>query len=952
MKYIREEEIEKLIKTYNYKLLGEINVSDEYYAQLLENAKWKINHLYMQMVPKEDLVLSLFLVQVAIRQYKEGKFWKVFNEQLELEISAAKQNYLGQIFIRTIQKYNLYELSKEEANIQMYVENIKAHAFVTNYYMKGFFDFANAYYENNLFRQIPEDISGELEDLFAFMQTTLSSNKDAITDGRGSKRAAKSYKLLKSTRIIFAEHLPGKTRQIFEKILVLLDKYFYEGKIPSIVQDRFEQGFIDWIKDDKNSEIAQSVQKSERKLVSYRPHIQVDISNEIAYLVIPAQKFRAEECDGEAKVEITVNSCSEKRDLELYQSFGIYISEPMKIELSDIFSEIEIDITTLTSKIFYINKANYRIFDQKWENINKFSLGHNYILTKKNTVVTWKDEDDMIEYEDYRLWNEFSVNIEESSIFYVDGHPLSIIGEFSVDPIFDFVIEKFEIYKNGKKVIAARQHPTISFVVDNAKFGGTVIVINGKNYVLSDIRAKTCYSWPENKNKMAVTISLEKLLGYSEGYFNVFLNIPAEPNKLLCDYVILKKFDCRFNKRRFMYDTVAELTIVHKGIQLLNIPNEWAVIGNEPTFGVTYSIPISASLEKIEFDLELNERVTLLMPIRVFLYGFSQLEMKVAKEDYIWYADMKEIMYIKMPDATRVGVYWGKENDNVSEGEEISPGLFRIDISEFVRRIQGEYKKKYQYLNVIFFDNAKRNIALPPILRNILLTPYFDLKYMNGQVSMDIEIKGNAVPYLTVKNYNTEEIVVDHKEIHTGENEFPELTLEGYYDLYPVMEEIDEFGFETSVTELKPKRGVGCVDLENLVNCRLIISNLICDEDILGLDYEYFVFLTEKLDDRVYLGFMNCMRYENGKLNKETLKKFGRIKVFIYQLAEEIRASIQLYSYREEEWMDPYYDMDRNMILHCDNTLLDKDQGQNRFLLLDSEATEYVFDRNRLRRTR
>ena len=90
------------------------------------------------LVPKEDLVLSLFLVQVAIRQYKEGKFWKVFNEQLELEISAAKQNYLGQIFIRTIQKYNLYELSKEEANIQMYVENIKAHAFVANYYMKGF----------------------------------------------------------------------------------------------------------------------------------------------------------------------------------------------------------------------------------------------------------------------------------------------------------------------------------------------------------------------------------------------------------------------------------------------------------------------------------------------------------------------------------------------------------------------------------------------------------------------------------------------------------------------------------------------------------------------------------------------------------------------------------------------------------------------------------------------
>ena len=176
MKFINVSEIESTIRNNGFILLGQIQVSDDMYQELLENANWKINHLYVQILPRTDIILSLAMVQVAIRHFKNGKYWKVFNEQIGTDISVAKQNYIGQIFLKTIREYHLFELGRGDGNTAMYVENVKAHAFVTDSYMHGFLEFSYAYYENNLFRQLQDDISEDLEDLSSFMAETLINN--------------------------------------------------------------------------------------------------------------------------------------------------------------------------------------------------------------------------------------------------------------------------------------------------------------------------------------------------------------------------------------------------------------------------------------------------------------------------------------------------------------------------------------------------------------------------------------------------------------------------------------------------------------------------------------------------------------------------------------------------------------------------------------------------------
>lgn len=955
MKFINASEIESIIRNNGFILLGQIPMTDDMYRELLENAKWKINHLFVQILPRSDIILSLVMVQVAIRHFKNGKYWKAFNEQIGIDIPVVKQNYIGQIFLKTIREYHLFELSREDGNTAMYVENVKAHAFVTDSYMYGFLDFSYAFYENNLFRQLHDEIFEDLEDLSGFMAETLINNNDTIISGKSGVKATKTYKLLKSTRAIFAQCTSENLQKIFYPILEMIDRYFYEGEIPEIITNRYEKAFVNWLekRENEKNEVRENV-RIERKVISHKPYIHVDDGNERAFLIIPAQKFRNDECDGNAFVEIKVNGCIETRRLELYTSFGIFISEQIEIQILDIFMRIDISIKSMTIRNYKIAENSYRIFDRQWNNIGKFTKGHNYLLTKKSATVIWGNENDVIDlYDGCGFWNYYSAKIGEESVCYVDKHPLSILGEFSIEPIFDSVVEKYTITKRNKKVLVAPLHPIISFVVPEVKIGGTSLKVNGRSYMLLDIYEKNCCVWPEDKTKVAVTMALEDVLGHAQGFFTIELDIPGEQNKLLCEYLALKKFSCKFNKARFMYDEYARFTVVHHSTVLMNIPPNWSQLDIVENYSTTYKIPLSSETEDIKFDFYMDEIFTLSMPLKVFKYGFSLSEMKINKPEYLWYGDLKQILYVKIPSAVSAGVYWGRNEEHVLEGGELEPGLFRINISEFIRNIKDKYKEKYQYISICYVDNKKRKISLPPILRNLLVEPFFELEYSEKEgVYTTLNLKGKAILYLTVKDHQTDNIVIDHRECYEGKNLFPELTKEGYYDLYPVMEESDEFGFDVIETPLKVKKGVGAIDIKDITNCKLIVKSLVCDEEMLPLEYEYWVYLKEKEAENTYLGYMNSMKREGKKINKDTLKKFGRIRIELYQMDEEIKATMQLFSYYEKIWMDPYYDVERKMIISCDSTLLDTAQDMSRFILLDSEITEFIFGRTSIRRIR
>ena len=71
-------QIATILSENNFKLLGQIDVSENDYKELIAFVGTKVKNLYMPTIPNADLMLSLALVQVAIRRYQDGRFWPCF----------------------------------------------------------------------------------------------------------------------------------------------------------------------------------------------------------------------------------------------------------------------------------------------------------------------------------------------------------------------------------------------------------------------------------------------------------------------------------------------------------------------------------------------------------------------------------------------------------------------------------------------------------------------------------------------------------------------------------------------------------------------------------------------------------------------------------------------------------------------------------------------------------
>lgn len=955
MEIISEKRIEQQIIENGFKLLGQIPVNDEDYEKLLSFTKTRISNMVMSALPNPSLMISVALVQIAIRHYKEGKYWRCFLEAIDEDVSASRLNYLGQIFSRTIKKYGLFEMRRDNNSSQMYVENIKAHAFVTNYYMPGFFDFSYAFFENNLFRELSDDLNDDLDALSSFMSKTLQSNGDEFGSDDSGKKAAKTYKLLKSTRAVFSQGRADTIYSNFFPVLSLIDKYYYDDEVPVLPQNRFERLFVEWC---RAREVKEHIKKTHgitaRHVYSNKPFIHVDVEKEYSFLVIPAQKFRNEDCSGKVSVDVTINGNTVRKELDLYRSFGIYISEELVIPIPDIFDRIELIITSNCEKKYIFPSSNYRIFNQDWESKEKFSKGHNYLLVKSGIDVLWSNDHDLIDQTNtYIHWNYYSANISEDSVCYIGNKPISIIGEFSKEPIFEKEIESFSVFdEHGKKILPVRSHPSFSFVVDKQKLNGTILSVNQKRYAIRNIQEKSVYEWPEDKNKYAISLVLEDILPYVDNVYRIYIDVPGETNKKICEYVLLRDFRYSLDKANYVYADEGYIHIQKSGHELISPNVNWKLDFENKDIA-SYVFPITDDLDSIGFSIKLDDHLfNISIVVRKFMYGFSLTSMTSKKTDYLWYTDLGETLYVQIPNGMDVFANWGRDTSRKYFGEEIGNSIFRIDISEIKRKIKTEYKIRAQYINIGYIDNKPRHIALPVIFRNVVVDPFFKLNVEEGSLYTDIGIKGDAELFLSVKHHNTDEYIVTDMPLKSGKNFIPELEETGFYDFFPYMEEPDEFGFESEKTELKRLIGVGYVDINNLVNCRLVIENVLTDEENLLLDYRYYVQIYEKIEEDLYTGSFYRVQTENKKAIWSTAKPFGRVRITVYQKDEEIKFSLAMYSKNEEEWLTPYYDKLRHFILGCDNKILETTTDYNRFIPLEEDYTEYIVDMNKLRRIR
>lgn len=948
--------IKNTIENEDICLLGEIEVSDSDYERLMEYTKDIIAYSQQLNDPKPDLLLSMALVQFAIRHYQEGRYWKCFKEEMKENIPSSRINYLGRVFYHTIKHYNLLVLNAD-GETQQYVENIKAHAFVTNYYMDGYFDFSYAFFENNLFRQLPNDqqeIINDIEDLSVFMNSSLFSDGDSIKSG--THNAAKSYRLLKSTRRVFAQCEATTIYKLFYPTIKMIESNYYDNVLPADSSDRFSVHYVSWC--DRNNEVANNSDDVTlgRRPVSKRPYLSVDPKSENVLIVIPAQKFRPSECEKDAKVRITINNHSEVRDLDLRDSFGIYISEELHVAVPSPFDEVIIEfINADERKNIVIKKSSYRILSDNWRNTNKLSIGNNYIIVEKGQDIQWNEYCDIVDSDtSFYAWDFYSVKIDSSSGFQIGTTSVSIAGEYSREPIFDELVTNYELYDvDGKKLIVSQRHPYISFEVDKEKVQGSSLLINNEVYPVRNIKDKAVMALPYEDNKTAVTIDLRGIMPERDGYYKVEIDIPGESNKEICSYMYMPGLECSTNRTHYIYNDYLYLIIYSEKHWVEGQP-EWKAMANG-VFGVSFKVPIDVNTKTVALDLFLygdpEARYVLKKSVDVFSYGFSAQEKIVKRNEYIWYADISPNLFIRTGGADEVAVYYGHESDKLFKGIEIEPGVFQIDISEIKERICKNDKTIYQYINITI--NGKQTYrGLPVILRKTVVYPMYKLDVIDNVVCIIIEeIKGKAKLYLTITDHRTKEVIVKKQYLHEGINTFESLPIDGFFDLHPFMEEVDDFGLNGVITKLKTIWGVGIVNFDDLTGCGARIRQFFFEEKPISLKRNHFITMKEKLANGSYCCYLESVeKDQNGKNLWETKKRFPFVKLDIYEVEDQIKASLMAYSSEEEKWMPLYYDKKQQQLIGPDSPLLMTSTNYDRFESLDEDLSEVIMNKNEISR--
>ena len=925
------ETIQSAIQDSGIKLLGQIQISEEEYAELLAYSKDRINNLQIRTTSPCDLYLSVFLVQVAIRRYTDGNYWEYFKEEINNPtLSSAKTNNIGRVFVATLKHYHLFQISRDKYANNAFVENIKAHAYVPNNYLDGYFDFIFAFYEKNLLRQLPDDITEDFIEMSYFFENSLSSSGDSVSLMSVDNRPSKSYRLLKATRSLFATGDVTAVSNILYDHLKMVDDYF-DDKQPND-SNRFSVAFSKWI--EKTNEIKEAKLKGDRKHsgVFYRkPYFTIDRGNGYASLVIPKQKIREDDLRGSVYALVSVNGKADTYTLNIYRAFGVYVTEEKRIPIDDVFAEYSVSIVSGKTRKFEIESKSYRIFDEDYYEISKLRKGQNYILVSKGSII--KGEKPVYINRDFDEWDEYSFGkINEKSVLYINECPISMTGSFTVGANFENLVEGVTFYSDNKPIKAAYNHPIVSFKVPSSLIGGTLIRCNNSKHFIEYV-ATSIVDLPDEVETKGVTIILEDILEDKEGMYLIELDEPGKSNKTICKYLLFKDFKCELDKKWYVFDDEAIIDL-NSNYEIVPINCYKDSSTNRFIFDLHNQTGVA------EFSIKLNNTQFLFnVEINTFKHGFEGA-LTPSKPDYLWHTDLKNDFNVLIPGASKAFLLYEKNNNiginGRKKGVEENNGLFKFDLTDLNQEIHNNANGT----NAIrfFFEADKKYLfeLYDVLFHNKVIKANMIFDEESG-VKVDVDYKGNYDLVIQIIDQNTNETIAE-KTVNNGVNNFDDVSPDGIYTMKIFEREGDAFGFFAELKEIcEPQYGLGIVNSKTISKCKVAINGVTNNDTVLDFDYNYSILHLEMIDEITF----------KGKLVEQEKKKdfLGPSRVVLDNVLVECTneegvlsvLSIK-YEYDEDIFEPLYYDCNEHRLLDCDSL---SSNDYSRYIPLFDDSTVY-----------
>ncbi len=923
---ISTEDIENFIKENNISLLEQIrvNLSKKEKLELVKYAKRMIPRIN-KVIP--DLRLSIALVIVAKQIYDQGNFWGNLSEVLQIDIPSNKTTIIGQIFLKTIKKYNLFEAEKHKKNNE-YVQNILAHCFIPQNYRENFYEFIFSFYDRNLNRCIPENIDEDIQDLKRYMKKMQNTKDEELHFDVSKNHSAVSYKLIKSIQTVIAEEDVIIHRTLLE-YLELIDNYVYINSI-----EKMPKSLINWC-ENKFEKLSSRRGSKYRNIPRFRnstPFIGYSVANGKAYIVIPERKFSEDICQAVIKIKKdNEDYCS--RELELCQAYGCIKSDDVEfieIDNNDLFSEFKVFCNEKLIKT--IENAPFRIFQNiknsngniciDYFEINEFHEGEICILTQPEKTIELNNATMLHKNINNRTCNTYIFNMKQDTTVLIDGIPFD-------NNCFDKDNEIFKPFFNspnnfrmkkedGNNIICTYSHPKLYF-------RNPYELLEKNPFILCSNNKPICLKENSEIKKLSsdieyAVIDLTNYIDNKIGEYIIQLDISGQHRINLCQYLLIDDLDFKTDKILYLFDQKAIITQdTHHNIEAENARIIDNITVDNPTI-INYEYQIEDDFI-VKFDIELaNKNYKIEIPLQIFQYSFNNRNWLYSKKEHIYNHELKNYFYVKIPNINDAILYMS--NDSYFPIHSKNRGDYlEFDISQITEKVnETDCFKDDLNIEFEYFDKkiCKENIG--EIINQIDIKSFkFDFDESKQCVYIDTEFYTEKYKFgVVIRNVETNEIL--NLYLQCGRNYIEDLDSQGIYDITKYIEKKNLFGKTSddkkTLEVLKKQTPTKVLFIPS--NCQIIITNLYYENKRYPLNYNYQI-----AKGRAFPNYYWGVLYP---LHKPVI--FDFVKNDNYKIYFKLSNQVEF-----------CYDIETKLLLPSDTPFLHK--NYSRYLFLDYDNTYF-----------
>lgn len=230
---------------------------------------------------KEDIFISLVLI--ALLNY-DSNFYDYVEETYKNVYDGTFPFQRIEGTIRSvISRYRNKNIPQDNSRI---INTVLKQAIVPQHYLPAFFEFIYDIYKLNFEFELPEDLYDE----FDYILNGLKGSMDANNDDLKLDVTKKTYKLIKSTKMLIIENDYDGLIKLSIIVVRLIDKFYWDLPL-NVVNPYLKYGFETW------SEIQQKEQKTPERIKNdfrskWEPKYYLD-GNKIL-LLTPIHKIKAE----------------------------------------------------------------------------------------------------------------------------------------------------------------------------------------------------------------------------------------------------------------------------------------------------------------------------------------------------------------------------------------------------------------------------------------------------------------------------------------------------------------------------------------------------------------------------------------------------------------------------------------------------------------------------------